>query len=219
MKGKIIVIEGACDGIGKTTQYKLLKEELEKNNKVVTHHFPTYNSYQGKGVEDYLIGNLGEISSLSPYIVNNLYANDRAITWLKELKSEYENGSIILLDRYATSSLIYQSALMDVEEKKKFIDYVTDYEYNKLGIGKPDTVIFLHAPFDLVNELRTARTDNEGISNDIHERNIDFMKKVYDSAMFVSEYLNWDKVDCTKDNKFDSIDNIHKKILSIVNKN
>ena len=107
---------------------------------------------------------------------------------------------------------------MDVEEKKKFIDYVTDYEYNKLGIGKPDTVIFLEAPFDLVNELRTARTDNEGISNDIHERNIDFMKKVYDSAMFVSDYLKWDKVDCTEGDKFDSIENIHKKILSIVNK-
>lgn len=219
MKGRIIVIEGASDGIGKTTQYKLLKEELEKNNKVITHHFPTYNSYQGKGVEDYLSGNLGEISSLSPYIVNNLYANDRAITWLKELKEEYEKGSIILLDRYTTSSLIYQSALIeDIDEKKKFIDYVTDYEYNKLAIGKPDIVIFLHAPFDLVTELRTSRTDNEGITNDIHERNLEFMKKVYESAMFVSDYLNWEKVDCTDNNKFDSIEHIHKKILSIVNK-
>lgn len=218
MKGKIIVIEGACDGIGKTTQYKLLKEELEKNNRVITHHFPTYNSYQGKGVEDYLSGNLGEISTLSPYIVNNLYANDRAVTWLKELKDEYEKGLIILLDRYTTSSLIYQSALMDIEDKKKFIDYVTDYEYNKLGIGKPDIVIFLQAPFELVTELRKARSDNEGISNDIHERNIDFMKKVYDSAMFVSDYLKWEKVDCLRDGKFDSIDSIHNKILSIINK-
>ena len=48
-KGRIIVIEGACDGIGKSTQYNLLKEKL--GDKVITHHFPTYNSYQGKGVE------------------------------------------------------------------------------------------------------------------------------------------------------------------------
>ena len=27
-KGRIIVIEGACDGIGKSTQYSLLKEKL-----------------------------------------------------------------------------------------------------------------------------------------------------------------------------------------------
>ena len=219
MKGRIIVIEGACDGIGKSTQYGLLKEELEKDNRVVTHHFPTYNSYQGKGVEEYLSGNLGEISSLSPFLVNNLYANDRAITWLKELKEEYENGSVILLDRYTTSSLIYQSALIeDEEEKKKFIDYVIDYEYNKLGIGKPNTVLFLWAPFDMVTELRNQRKENDGISNDIHERNIEFMKKVYESAMFVSDYLNWEKIDCTNDGKFDSIEGIHKKISLVVNK-
>ena len=219
MKGRIIVIEGACDGIGKSTQYNLLKENLSKYGKVVTHHFPTYNKDQGKGVEEYLSGNLGEINSLSPYFINNLYAYDRAITWAKELKKEYENGSIILLDRYTTSSIIYQAAVIDdIDERKKFIDFVTDYEYNKLGIGKPDTVIFLHAPFDLVTELRNERKDNEGLTNDIHERNLDFMKKVYDNAMFVADYLKWDKVNCELDGKFESIDVIHNKILSIINK-
>jgi hypothetical protein len=62
MKGRIIVIEGACDGIGKSTQYSLLKEELEKEGKVITHHFPSYDTPQGKGVEEYLNGSLGEIS-------------------------------------------------------------------------------------------------------------------------------------------------------------
>ena len=219
MKGRIIVIEGACDGIGKSTQYSLLKEELEKEGKVITHHFPSYDTPQGKGVEEYLNGSLGEISSLSPYFINNLYAYDRVITWVKELKEEYEKGSTILLDRYTTSSIIYQASVIDdMEERKKFIDFVNDYEYNKLGIGKPDTVIFLHAPFDLVTKLREERKSNEGISNDIHERNIDFMKKVYDNAMFVSNYLNWDKVNCEENGKFKTIEDIHKKILSIVKK-
>ncbi|MBQ3475257.1 MAG: thymidylate kinase [Bacilli bacterium] len=219
MKGRIIVIEGACDGIGKSTQYNLLKENLSKNGKVVTHHFPTYNKDQAKGVEEYLSGNLGEINSLSPYFINNLYAYDRVITWVKELKEEYEKGSIILLDRYTTSSIIYQAAVIDdIEERKKFIDFVIDYEYNKLGIGEPDTVIFLHAPFDLVTELRNERKDNEGLTNDIHERNLDFMKKVYDNAMFVADYLKWDKVNCESDGRFESIDDIHNKILSIINK-
>ena len=44
--GKLIVIEGALDGIGKSTQFNLLKERLEKDgNKVVSHHFPTYEEY------------------------------------------------------------------------------------------------------------------------------------------------------------------------------
>ena len=40
-KGKLIVIEGACDGIGKSTQYKMLCDRLiSEGNEVVSHHFP-----------------------------------------------------------------------------------------------------------------------------------------------------------------------------------
>ena len=214
-KGRIIVIEGALDGIGKTTQYNLLKEKL--GDKVITHHFPSYNTYQGKGVEEYLSGNYGNISDLSPYFVNNLYAYDRSVTWNTILKEKYEEGYTILLDRYTTSSIIYQSCLIeDIDKKKEFIDFVNDYEYNKLGIGKPDQVIFLTAPFDTVNELRNKRTQNEGISNDIHEKNIDFMKKVYDNAIFVADYLNWDRIECVNDNKFKGINEIHEEICKII---
>ena len=119
MKDKIIVIEGACDGIGKTTQFNLLKQYLEENGtEVVSHHYPSYNTIQGKLVEEYLSGHLGKISDLSPYLVNSLYAIDRAITWESELK-EKAKGKVLLLDRYTTSSLIYQTALIDNLEEKK----------------------------------------------------------------------------------------------------
>jgi len=212
--GKLIVVEGACDGIGKSTQYNLLKEYLvSKGNKVTYHHFPSYNTYQGAPVEKYLSGDFGNVSDLSPYFINNLYAMDRAITWNTILKNSYLNGDIILLDRYTTSSLIYQSALIeDIDEKKQFIDWVCDYEYNKLGIKKPDMVIFLTAPFDVVNELRMSRVDNEGIKNDIHERDLVFMKKVYDNAIFIAKYLNWNIIECSKNNKMRPIDDIKKDI-------
>lgn len=214
-KGKIIVIEGACDGIGKSTQYKLLKEKL--GDKVITHHFPSYDSYQGKGVEEYLSGNYGDVNKLSPYFVNNLYAFDRGVTWQTKLKEKYEEGYIILLDRYTTSSIIYQSCLIeDIDKRKEFIDYIIDYEYNKLGIGKPDQVIFLTAPFEEVTNLRKDRLVNDGISNDIHEKNIDLMKKVYDNAIFVSDYLKWDKIECFNGSKFKEIDEIHKEIYNLV---
>ena len=210
-KGKIIVVEGACDGIGKSTQYNLLKEKLGDN--VVTHHFPTYNSYQGKGVEEYLSGHYGNVSELSPYFINNLYAYDRVVTWQTKLKEKYYQGNTILLDRYTTSSIIYQSCLIeDLDERKKFIDYVIDYEYNKLGIGKPDKVIFLTAPFDIVTSLRNKRKNNDGITNDIHEKDLDFMKKVYDNALFVAKYLNWDIIECQEEDHFKSIEDIHKDI-------
>ena len=177
--GKLIVIEGACDGIGKTTQYELLKKRLVNDgNSVISHHFPSYGEYQGVSVEHYLKGEYGSPDSLSPYFINNLYAIDRAITWHTKFKNEYKDN-IILLDRYTTSSLIYQSALIEnIEERKKFINYVIDFEYKKLGIKEPDLVIFLDAPFDLVSDMRKKRKQNEGIKDDIYEKDISLMKKI-----------------------------------------
>jgi dTMP kinase len=219
-KGKLIVFEGACDGIGKTTQFEMLKDRLEKDGKMIAnHHFPTYETYYGEPVVRYLKGEYGKPNELSPYFVNCLYALDRAVSWQTELKDKYDKGDIILLDRYTTSSLIYQSCLIeDLDEKKKFIDFVTDFEYNKIGIKEPDNVIFLHAPFDLVTELRKKRTDNDGVSNDIHERDLEFMKKVYKSALFVADYLSWDKVECSDNEEMRSREDIHEDVYRLVKK-
>lgn len=213
--GKLIVIEGASDGMGKTTQLKRLTEHLKSDGvRLASHHFPTYYSYQGQGVEKYLAGEYGSPSDNSAYFINSLYAYDRAITWRTKLKPLYESGRTILLDRYTTSSLIYQSALMTKPERIDFINYVTDFEYNKLGIKQPDQVIFLHAPFELITQLRRARTENAGISNDIHERDLKFLRKSYNSAMFVAKRLHWTMIDCaTPSGKaMRSIEAIHKDI-------
>lgn len=217
-KGKLIVMEGSVDGIGKSKQTELLYERLVKEGYTVsTHHFPTYNTYQGEPVERYLKGEFGKPEELSPYFINSLYAVDRAVTWNTKLKELYENGNIILLDRYTTSSLIYQSALIESDnEKKDFIDYVTDFEYNKLDIKAPDCVIFLTAPFDLVTELRNSRNHNDGVANDIHEKDIEFMKKVSKSALFVSKYLNWDRVECNSNDSIRSISEIHEEVYKLV---
>lgn len=213
-KGKIIVIEGACDGIGKTTQYELLNKKLRGDGyNIATHHFPSYNTYHGQGVENYLKGEFGKPSEVSPYFVNSLYATDRAIAWHTKLKQQYEKGDIILLDRYTSSSIIYQSALFKTEEEKKmFMDFVVDYEFNKIGIPKPDATIFLHAPFELATEIRKARATNDGIENDIHERDIEFMRNVYDSATLAADYLEWDKIKCDENCKMKSIEDINSVI-------
>lgn len=219
-KGKLIVIEGACDGIGKSTQFELLKARLIKEgNEIYTHHFPTYNTIQGFLVEEYLKGNLGKKEKLSPYFIHMLYATDRTITWQNEIKEQYEKGKIIVLDRYTTSSIIYQSALInDTQKRKEFINYIIDYEYNKLGIKKPDKTIFLSADFDLITNLRKQRTNNNGINHDIHELDIEFMKKVYDNALFCAHYLGWDIINCSDKEKMFSKEKIHEEVYRLVKK-
>ena len=219
-RGNLIVIEGSCDGIGKTTQLELLKQHLKNDNvELITHHFPSYHTIQGRLVEEYLKGNYGSIENLSPYFINSLYAIDRAISWNQLLNNEYEKGKTILLDRYTTSSLIYQSSLIDdIEDRKSFIDYIIDFEYNKLQIKRPNHVIFLYAPFEVIRSMREKRKDNDGISNDIHERNIDYMKKVYENAMFVADYLKWDMIACHQKNEMKSKEDVHNEIYQLVRK-
>lgn len=219
--GKLIVIEGSCDGVGKSTQYKLLIDRLisEKEYNITSHHFPSYGTYQGRPVEEYLKGNFGNISELSPYFVNSLYAQDRAVTWNSGLKSEYDKGNLIILDRYTTSSLIYQSSnIEDDKEREEFINYVYDYEYHKIGIPEPDLVIFLHMPFDTARRLKSKRKDNDGIKNDIHERDLEFMKKVSDTSIYIAKKYNWDFIECTNGDSMRSIEDIHNDIYKLVKK-
>ena len=219
-KGQIIVIEGSCDGVGKSTQYQLLyKRLLEEKKRVLAHHFPSYNSYQGIPVENYLKGEMGDLNSLSPYFINSLYALDRGVTWYTSLKEQYENGTTILLDRYTTSSLIYQSALIeDKIERQKFWNYVSDYEYNKLGIQEPDCVLFLHIPFDLSQKLRAQRKEYEGLKNDLHEKNIEYLYKVYQSSLEVAQYFHWNTIECSENNQMKKIEDIHEQIYKLIKK-
>lgn len=210
--GKLIVIEGACDGVGKSTQIELLRKRLLKEGyKVLCHHFPTYNLYQGRGVEEFLKGTYGDIKDLSFYFINNLYAYDRMITWQTILKKAYSKGYIILLDRYTTSSLIYQTAsLKGGKEKKALIEEMATFEYDKLGTKRPDRVIFLNVPYSLNVKMRKKR--NVDKEEDIIEQNEKYLNEVYESALYTAKYLNWTAIMCAKDDKLRTVEEIHEDI-------
>ena len=44
------------------------------------------------------------------------------------------------------------------------------------------------------------------------------MRKVYDNAMFIADYLNWDKIECNEGNKMRSIEDIHNDIYKVIGK-
>jgi dTMP kinase len=213
---KLIVIEGVCDGVGKSTQLKLIKEKL---NNVVTCHFPNYDSPSACLLKEFLKGNLGSTDEIPPIVSTSYYALDIEYTWRNMLKKEYDKGNLIILDRYATTNLIYQTLYVDsLDEKNKLIDSIEDLEYNTFNIKRPDQVIFLDGDFDIINKLRLERKDNEGIQNDVYERDSKLMKRVYDSAKYVSKYLDWDIVEVTSGDEMRSIDSINDDIMKLIRK-
>ena len=211
---KLIVIEGVSDGVGKTTQIKELYNKLVQSGKeVIYHHFPSYGSVGASLVEEYLKGNLGKREGIGPYAISSFYAMDRFYVYHNELKKALNEGKIVLLDRYTTSNLIYQGSFF--EDKDEFLDYITDYEYNKLGLKKPDLVIFLKLDKSIAKELRKNR-DTDGVEGDINEKDTVFLDKVYDNSLYVADKYDFKVIECSKDGVLRSIDDISREVYSIV---
>ena len=80
---------------------------------------------------------------MSSYAINSFYAIDRLYTYITELKEAYEAGKIIVLDRYTTSSMVYQSASLSLINVMILLNGFKNYEYQLLGLPKPDMVLYL----------------------------------------------------------------------------
>ena len=79
-------------------------------------------------------------------------------------------------------------------------------------------VIFLHAPFEITRNLKDKRKDNDGIKNDIHERDLEFMKKVSDASIYIAKKYNWDFIECTDGTNMRSIEDIHNDVYKLIKK-
>ena len=214
--GSLIVIEGVSDGVGKTTQIKELYNNLVKNGKkVIYHHFPSYGEIGASLVEAYLKGDLGNREEIGPYAISSFYAMDRFYVYNQKLKQALNDDKIVLLDRYTTSNLIYQGSFFKEKERDNFLNYIADYEYNKLGLKRPDLVIFLKLDKDTSDKLRENR-DYDGIDGDINEKDQEFLDKVYDNSLYVASKYDFKIVECSKYGKLRSIEDISNEIYSIV---
>ena len=221
MKGKIIVIEGT-DCSGKETQSKLLEEKLKnEGNKVLRISFPVYDSPTGKIIGGAYLGKkeIGETYfkegpiNVDPKVISMYYAADRLYN-MKDINKYIDDGYYIILDRYTTSNLAHQgSKIIDKDERFIMYDWIDKLEYWLLGLPKPDITIFLHVPYNIVKQLKENRN-----SLDEHEKDEDYIKRSIDAYIELSELYHWNKIECVKDNKLRSIEDINKEIIDIIKK-
>lgn len=220
--GKIIVIEGT-DSSGKETQTKLLYERIKKiNEKTIKISFPNYDSPACEPVKMYLAGSFGtDAVKVNPYPVSTMYAIDRYASYKQDWGKSYEEGYIIVTDRYVTSNMIHQaSKIQNEEEKEEYLKWLIDLEYKKNQIPEPDIVIFLKMPIDKAKELMENRNNkiDGSMKKDIHEINEDYLKKSYKNATEISQKFNWYEVECVENNRIKSIEEINDEIFKKIEK-
>ena len=220
--GKLFVIDGT-DGSGKQTQFQQLQESLLKDRidyKVVS--FPNYDSPSSALVQMYLSGEFGEnAKEISPYIASTFYAADRYATFQTGYKKYYEDGGIILADRYTTANMVHQAGkIKDEKEREKFLNWLWDFEFNLYGLPVPNEVFFLNMPVEKSIELMKNRENKftHQEKKDIHERDVNHLKDAYEAACDVSKKYNWYEIKCVKNNEIRTIEDIHKEIYNEVKK-
>ena len=218
--GYLFVIDGT-DGSGKQTQFEKLQKSLKKDGiDFKTVSFPNYDSPSSSLVKMYLSGEFGEnAKDVSPYIASTFYAADRYATFKKDLESYYNNGGIILADRYTTANMVHQAGkIADDEEREKFINWLFDLEFNIYGLPKPSSVFFLNMPTEKAIELMKNRENkfSHTAEKDIHERDKNHLKDSYNAACWVAKKYNWYEVHCMKEENLRTVEDIHEEIYKEV---
>jgi dTMP kinase len=214
---KLIIMEG-LDGCGKSTQTALLEEYFKAQNVAYKKiKLPDYDSPSSTLVNMYLAGEFGKnASDVNAYAASAFYAVDRFASFKQKWKKDYDNGTLILADRYATSNSIYQMEKIDSSQWDKYLDWSEDFEYNKIGIPRPNLVIFLDMPIEISQKLMTSRYNGDEGKKDVHEADIEFLNKCRKSALYTAKKQGWRVVACSDGVNLLPIEEIHNNIVQIV---
>ena len=215
--GKLIVIEG-LDGSGKATQANLLFERLNRNlNNVKKVTFPDYASDSSAPVRMYLSGKLSDKpDGVNAFAASSFYAVDRYISYKTGWEQMYTEGGIIVADRYTTSNGVHQCSKLPMEEWEGFMDWLYDFEYNKIGIPKPDVVIYLDMSPEVSQKLMSKRYLGDESKKDIHEKDKEYLEKSRKAAYFCVGHDNWTRIKCDDGETPLSIEEISEKIFEVV---
>jgi len=188
----IIVIEGG-DQAGKLTQSTLLEKALKKRKiRTKVFHFPDYKTPIGKEIRKYLDGK----RKFPPQVIHCLLAANR---WekLNEILAAQEKNSVLIMNRYYHSNLVYGIAN---GMKQKWLDNLD------AGLPKGDLVILLD-----VTQKESFR--RQKTHRDKFEKNEEFLRKISKIYKITAKKKHWEIIDASK-----SKQEIHEEILKRLSK-
>lgn len=218
MKSKLIVIDG-LDGSGKTTQFDIISKLLEEKHDVKAISFPEYDKPSSALVKMYLNGEIAKnAAEVNAYAASSFYAVDRYASYKIYWEENYKNGDVILASRYVSSNAIHQMGKLPENEWDDYLKWLEDYEYGKLGLPRPDCVIFLDMPVEISQRLMTSRYNGDESKKDIHEANVEYLKCCRRTALYAAGKCGWHIVECSGGDEPLSVKAITDKIMYIINK-
>ena len=217
MANTLIVIEG-LDGSGKSTQIELLTQRFTEDGVSVGQiKLPDYEDKSSTLVKMYLGGEFGKNpDDVNIYAASSFYAVDRFASYKRHWQEDYLSGTVILADRYTTSNAVHQSVKLPAQQWNTYLDWLTDYEYNKMGIPKPTCVIYLDMPVEISQRLMSKRYKGNEDKKDIHEANVEYLLKCRTAAMFAAEKFGWSVIKCSEDGEPLTIKEINNAIYKEV---
>ena len=215
--GKLIVIEGT-DGSGKSTQFRLLSTHLEEDGVQFKHLvFPRYSEESSALIRMYLGGQFGtKPTDVNAYAASAFYAVDRYASYKIDWGQWYESGGLVLCDRYTTSNAVHQASKETGQAQKDYLQWLYDFEYNKMGLPRPDLVIYLDVPTDYTEKLLRGREQATNTQADIHEKDMQYLAACRTCGRTAAEYYSWKIIQCVKDGKMRTIEDIHREIYAAV---
>jgi len=215
--GKLIVIEGT-DGSGKSTQFRLMSEHLEKDGITFKHLvFPRYTEESSALIRMYLGGQFGtKPSDVNAYAASSFYAVDRYASYKMDWGKWYEDGGLVLSDRYTTSNAVHQASKEKGEDRDRFLQWLYDFEYEKLGLPRPDLTIYLDVPTDYTEKLLRHREADTNTKADIHEKDMQYLATCRETGRAAAAYYGWTVINCVKDGAMRTMEDIHEEIYAAV---
>ncbi len=211
--GKLIVIEGT-DGSGKSTQFRLLSEHMEADGVQFKHLvFPRYKEESSALIRMYLGGHFGsKPSDVNAYAASSFYAVDRYASYKMDWGQWYEDGGVVLSDRYTTSNAVHQASKEQGEKQQEFLAWLYDFEYEKLGLPRPDLVIYLDVPTDFTEKLLRHRESDTNTTADIHEKDMQYLATCRQTGRAAAQFYGWTVINCVENGTMRSMEDIHQEI-------
>ena len=171
MRGKLITFEG-CEGCGKSTQSRLLKEYLERKEIAYVAAREPGGTAISEKIRSLILDK--ENASMTARAEALLYAAARAQILDEVVKPALEEGKIVILDRYVDSSFAYQAYARGLG-----YDFVAAANSYALESFMPDVTIFMNVPPE--NSFRRKGGADE--ADRLELEGLSFHEKVYDGYL------------------------------------